>query len=146
MFVKGKKILAIALCLALAFCALALAACGDNTEAGTKSVTIIIGDDVFSEETEALYVHDLLEEMCERGDIEYEFEMDTYGATVEKLNNLLSTSDWTMWIGVYIDVDDVELISPGYETTHQGKTYYSSGLGVSSLPVMDGVTYLFVQN
>ncbi len=147
MFFKGKKFVVFALVCVLALCTLTICACAPTgVEDGEKTVTIIIGDSVIEERTDAVYMHDLLQEMSEEGDVEYEWEDGAYGATVMRLNELVTSTDWTSWIGYYIDLNDVSLISPGYDVEHEGKTYYSAAMGVSILPVKDGVTYLFLQN
>jgi len=50
-----------------------------------------------------------------------------------------------LFIAVYHDIDDVKLkdISGLVENlTYLGKDYFSSGVGVSSLPLLDGATYI----
>ncbi len=118
-----------------------------ETEVGEKSVTVIIGNQKYSVNTDAEYVHNLLLEMKETSGIIYEFSDSEYGATIEKLNALENDSaSWTKWIGVYHDIDDVELITAGFDEEYDGKTYCSSSLGVENLPVRNGATYYFKQN
>ncbi len=118
-----------------------------ETEVGEKTVTVIIGEDKYAVTTDAEYVHDLLLEMKEKGKIVYEFSDSAYGATIEKLNALENDSvTWTKWIGVYHDVEEMDLISAGFDVEYDGKTYHSSNLGVETLPVRNGATYYFKQN
>ncbi len=153
MFKKGSKIFAVIVVLALiALLAATFVGCGNLDklgkpviETGSKQATVIIGEDSYLVKTDAIYVHDLLLELKEAGKIEYKFDMGEYGAFVTKLNGLVGTADYKQWIGVYVDSDDAELIMPGYDETVNGKTYHSASLGVSGLPVRDGVTYLFLQ-
>lgn len=144
---KSKFILTIALVLVLclSLCFVACDKTPDNTDNDLKEVVLIVGNAVINATTEAQYVHDLLVELNANGDIQYEFENGAYGATVLKLNQLETTNDWSKWIAVYHDIDDVTLYTPGYNYTLNGDEYYSSSVGVSSLPVIDGATYVFVQ-
>ena len=42
----------------------------------------------------------------------------------------------------YHDIDDITLYTPGHDLERDGKTYFSASVGVSSLPLRDGATYL----
>lgn len=151
MFGKRGKIL-VATALALLIVAVAFVGCDGLKElgkpvieTGDKSVTVIIADDAYPVKTGSNYVHDLLVELKEAGEIEYEFHDTQYGAFIDKLGELVGTEDYSKWIAIYVDSDDAELITPGFDVTVDGKTYHSASLGASGLPVKNGVTYLFLQ-
>ena len=154
MFKKGNKIFAaVVVALLIAVLAATFVGCGKVKdlgkpviETGDKQATVIIGEDSYLVKTDAVYVHDLLLQLKEAGKITYEFDETEYGAFIKKLGKLEGTADYSKWIGVYVDVDAADLITPGYDVTVNGKTYHSASLGVSSLPVRSGVTYLFYQN
>lgn len=154
MFKSGKKFFAVIAVLALvALLAATFVGCAELDklgkpviQTGNKRASVIIGEDSYLVETNAEYVHDLLVELKESGVIDYEFDMGAYGAFVTKLNGLVGTSDYSRWIGVYVDSDDVDIASPGFDETVAGKTYHMASFGVGSLPVREGVTYLFLQN
>lgn len=153
MFKKRSKFFAYSLVAILTLVALvSLVACGGlndlgkpNTQDGVKQATIIIGAQTYSVQTEAEYLHDALLELKAAGKIEYEFTLGEYGAFVTKLNELEGTANYSKWIGVYVDSDDSELASPGYDETVDGKVYHSANLGVSDMPLLDGLTYVFLQ-
>lgn len=143
---KKKIAILVVFVLVLAL-AMSFVACNDgNVEGGLKVVTVIIGEDVYHASTECEYVHDLLVEMSEKNTIVYEFDMGSYGATVMQLNDLHTDSDWSPYICVYHSIDDVTIRDmSGYGETfiYNQIVFYSSGVGVSSLPVVNGATYLF---
>ena len=154
MFKKGSKIFAaVVVTLLIAVLAATFVGCGKIKdlakpviETGDKEATVIIGEDSYFVKTDAVYVHDLLVQLKEAQKITYEFDETQYGAFIKKLNKLEGTADYSKWIGVYVDVDSADIITPGYDVTVDGKTYHSASLGVSSLPVRNGTTYLFAQN
>lgn len=145
---KSKWLIALLLVLVLSVSMLCFVACNndDDTQEGVKNIKVLIGNKSLSVSTDEEYLHDALVELKEEGKIVYEFEMGQYGATVMKLDSFETTSDWSKWIAVYHDINDITLYDPQYDIQQGGKTYHSSSLGVSSLPVQDGATYLFVQN
>lgn len=146
---NGKNKIAIVCLLVLVLCVSAVCMCAcdaSNTQEGEKSVVLIVGTQEISVKTDALYLHDLLVELNDAGRITYEFSTSEYGAVVSKLNDLETTLDWSKWIGVYHNIDDITLYTPGYDITINGNTYFSSSCGVSALVVLDGATYVFVQN
>lgn len=117
-----------------------------GAQTGEKAITVIVGDESISASTTAEYMHQLLVELDTASKLQYEYTDGQYGATITKLNDLVTTPDWSKWIGVYHDINDVTLYDPQYDTTVNGKTYHSSSVGASSLPIKSGATYLFVQN
>ncbi len=145
---KSKWLIALLLVLVLSVSMLCFVACNDNddTQEGVKNIKVVIGEKSLSVSTDEEYVHDVLVELKEEGKIVYEFEMGQYGATIMKLDTFETTADWSKWIAVYHDINDITLYDPQYDIQQDGKTYHSSSLGVSSLAVQDGATYLFVQN
>lgn len=154
MFKKQSKIFAIVAVIAiLTVTFAALAGCDSLKElgrpvieTGDKDATVIIGEDSYFVKTDAVYVHDLLLQLKEAEKIEYEFEDGQYGVFITKLGSLVGTADYSKWIGIYVDSDAEDIITPGYDLTVDGKTYHSASLGASTLPVRSGVTYLFHQN
>ena len=121
-----KHTLAKRLCLAAAALllvgvfAFALAACnekGGNTEEVT--VSLILGDaDAVSVTTDAPFLYDLLKEYCEENGLALEGSTSATGFYATRIGDL---------------AEDAE---------RDGKTYFSASVGVSSLPLRDGATYL----
>ncbi len=144
-----KLIFAILIFAPILVFSLALFACDVTPEnTGEKSVTIIIGDDTYTLKTSKAYVHDALCELRDTQGVNYVFEDGPYGATIIGLNGLYTTVDWSKYVSTYHTIDDVTIRDmSSYATDFEmgGKTYYTSGVGVSSLPLVDGATYLFKQ-
>lgn len=145
---KSKWLIVLLLVLVLSVSMLCFVACNDDdgTQEGVKNIKVLIGNKSLSVSTDEEYLHEALVELKDEGKIVYEFEMGQYGATVMKLDSFETTSDWSKWIAVYHDINDITLYDPQYDIQQGGKTYHSSSLGISSLPIQDGATYLFVQN
>lgn len=146
---KSKWLIALLLVLVLSVSMLCFVACNDDNDdaqEGEKSITVVIGDKSLRVSTDDEYVHEVLVDLDEEGKIVYEFNMGQYGATIMKLDSFETTTDWSKWIAVYHDINDITLYDPQYDIQQGGKTYHSSSLGVSTLPIKDGATYLFVQN
>ena len=122
-----------------------------EAEVGNKEITLIIG---VGEEyatvvvkTYQEYMAGLLLELKLRGKIEYESSQGAYGTFVESLNNIRPASA-SEWVAVYHDIDDVTLRAdigewPMANAEYNGKTYFSSSVGVDSLPLRNGHTYYF---
>lgn len=141
------KCIAIALVLLFAlFGALAFVACDapDGTERGElSSVTLILGDgEAVSFETDAKYLYGALSDYCDDHGLVLEGEESEYGFFLTRVGDLVQ--DEGRYIMVYHDINDVALITPGHDRKRDGKVFHSSAQGVSSLPVMDGASYLIV--
>ena len=141
------KCIAIALVLLFAlFGALAFVACDapDGDERGElSSVTLILGDgEAVSFETDAKYLYGALSDYCDDHGLVLEGEESEYGFFLTRVGDLVQGDG--AYIMLYHDIDDVTLYTPGYDYEVGGKTFFSSSLGVSSLPVVDGATYLIV--
>lgn len=125
-------------------CAFVFFAC-DRPDANTGEVTIsfIIGDAEPAEfSTDAPYVYDALADFCEENGIALEGTWSEYGFFMTRLGNL--KPEGSQWIAFYHDIDDITLYDPQHNMDFDGKTWFSSSLGVSSMPLRDGATYLFV--
>ena len=140
-------IIAIVSCLVLVGCDKLKDAGKPAAEEGAKSVTILLqngnGYSSYTAKTSAEYVQDLLVELKNAGVFAYEFHNTEYGAFMDVLGTMHPNSDNYEYIMFYHDINDAELIYPGYDVEYDGKTYSSASLGVSSFPVRDGATYLF---
>lgn len=145
-----KHTLAKRLCLAAAALllvgafAFALAACnekGGNTEEVT--VSLILGDaDAVSVTTDAPFLYDLLKEYCEENGLALEGSTSATGFYATRIGDLAEDAAAGEYIMFYHDIDDITLYTPGYDLERDGKTYFSASVGVSSLPLRDGATYL----
>ena len=143
-----KHTLAKRLCLAAAALllvgafALMLAACdekGGNTEEVT--VSLILGDaDAVSVTTDAPFLYDLLKEYCEENGLALEGSTSATGFYATRIGDLAEDAAAGEYIMFYHDIDDIT--TPGCDLERDGKTYFSASVGVSSLPLRNGATYL----
>lgn len=149
---KLNKIFIVALVALLALSLLAFVGCDKLKdlgkpviETGEKEATVIIGEDSYFVKTDAEYVHDLLVELKEAGEIEYDFDVTEYGAYIKKLGSLDPTKSQNSFIALYHDIDDDSLIDYEYGSTvkYDGKDFHSASVGASSMPVRSGAKYLF---
>ena len=138
------KILAVVAILVLV-ASVVFVACGnkDNSE---KSIVILVqhgeGFDSFELTTNKAFLADALEELKVQGKLTYTID----GTALTALNDLVTTSDWSKWIAVYHDIDDIALYFPDYDYEYSGRTFHSSSKGVLDCPLKNGATYLFLQN
>ncbi len=150
MFSKGKKVSTIlVVAILLIVSVVSFVACDDLTSDADKTITIIIGEDSITLTTEAQYLHDVLVELANKDEIVYEYEISAYGATIKALNSLINASDWSTWVGIYHTIDDVKIRDMSEwasDFKKDGVQFYTSGVGVSQLPLVDGASYLFIQN
>ena len=146
----AKRLCLAGLCLAVAALllvgafALALAACnekGGNTEEVT--VSLILGDaEAVSVTTDAPFLYDLLREYCDENGLALEGSTSATGFYATRIGDLAEDAAAGEYIMFYHDIDDITLYTPGYDLERDGRTYFSSSVGVSSLPIRDGATYL----
>lgn len=119
-----------------------------EAEVGTKTVTILLqnGDkyDKYVATTEKEYVQDVLVELKNAEKFVYDFHNTEYGAFIDKLGTMSPDSSKGEYIFVFHDINDASLVGFWTEPViYDGRYYVNASLGVSSLPVRDGASYLF---
>lgn len=143
-----KRLCLVLVCIVLAgVVAVAFAACNDGgKDGGTAAevtVTLTVGDaDGVTLTTDSRYLYDALEDYCAESGIVLEGEEGVYGFYITRIGDLVNGQGG--YIMIYHDMDDLTLYTPGYDTERGGKTYHSSSVGVSSLPLRDGASYLII--
>jgi len=124
-------------------------ACHPPVEEGEKSITVIVlksdnTADTYSENTDSLYLGEVLDEMVSESDIEMTAEDNGFGRLITKIGPLEDDpDDFSSWIGIYTDEEDVTLIFSEYSISYGGKEYHATALGIDEMPVHDGMTYIF---
>ena len=160
---KAKRILLPALILVLIFSVFSFGGCKrPPAEQGEKTVTVIVLDgelqSLFEKQvkTEQLYLYGALLEIDE---LEITSTVSMVGAYVTGIAiGEIEESEWgdffsktdeikaegNSFIAIYHDIDKLELKMMGVDDLqYNNKNYFSSGLGISSLPLYDGQTYIF---
>ncbi|MCQ2409066.1 MAG: hypothetical protein MJ068_00820 [Clostridia bacterium] len=146
-----KKLLVVAFVLVLIVSVVILTACNlkdlgkPDPQSGEKSIKIVIGADIYSVQTDLEYVHQVLVDLASEKDFSYTYSEGGYGVSVMGLKDLKTSSDWTSWISLYHDINDITLIDTYGTHMYEGESYFMSLVSVDKLPVIDGSTYLFVQ-
>lgn len=138
-------ILILSLALAFAGCDKLKDLGAPKPEEGGKSITLIVGEETYSVYTTAEYLHDLLCELDEKGTIEYKYDDSGAYLAITKVNELVTTPDWSKYVAIYLDSEDPLYVGFTGDVTVSGKTYHYANLGAESLPVLDGVTYVLLQ-
>jgi|GEM_PF-3014554 len=140
------KILAIVAILVLAM-SMVFVGCDKKTDPNEKKVVILVqnGEEFDSYEltTTSLYLSDALKELQAENKLTYSIGSD--GTSLVTINELETTSDWSKWICIYHNIDDVALFFPGYDFELEGVIYHSSAEGVTTCPLQNGAKYLFRQ-
>jgi hypothetical protein len=140
-----KKGLAITLVLICAFAlCLTLVACSSNE--GSKTITLVIGEgetqEVFSNyKTDAEYLVNVLDELKADEEITYACEESTYGAYLTEVNELTNSADAYIYIFSTV-VEQQDTTEWAEKRTYNDEEYVSVILGVSTLPVIDGASYM----
>jgi hypothetical protein len=133
--------------------ALALCFVGCYTPADTEgTVTVVIGEEGNFDEYEISLseveitdgVLSLLIYLEENEGVELDYANSTYGAFLNSVGGLTPNSLGGEYIGVYTSVEsdfDVSVFAGSYE--YKSITLSTAGVGVSSMKVEAGATYLF---
>ncbi len=127
----------------------------NNSDTSTAiSATLIFVDEsgniIFEKttETSANYLSEFVAEItsnssnsvtCEASESSNGLYMDTF-----TVNGTMYPKEVGAFVIMYTSLTDSEYIYAGYETTINDVTYNSCGLGMSSMPIKDGVTYVIV--
>ncbi|NCA67420.1 MAG: hypothetical protein EOM87_05095 [Clostridia bacterium] len=94
-------------------------------------------------------VAELLLDLDEQSIIQLEYtEYGDFGMSITSIKGtekeLISVPVSSIYISVYLSSDDINYIDLTMPTVvYDNRTYYGAALGVSSLPVISGVAYLF---
>ena len=148
---KLKRLCLVLVCIVLAgVVAVAFAACnyggqggGDGDTAEEVTVTLPVGEaDGVTLTTDARYLYDALEGYCAESGIVLEGEDGMFGFYITRIGDLVNGQGG--YIMIYPDMDDLTVYTPCYDAAGDGQTYHSSSVGVSSLPLRDGASYLIV--
>lgn len=124
-----------------------LTACA-NPNPGNKTVTLIIGEGesqkVFSNhKTDAEYLIDLLDELKAEGELTYSGSESKYGIYLNQVDGV--TASGYGWFAVFCtQADYQDFTEYGITRTEGGTEFVSATLGVSSLPLTDGESYMIV--
>lgn len=151
----NKKIILTTLVFVLLISIMIFASCNSlkdlgkqDPQIGEKEVTVFIGNDEYNVKTNANYLHELLIELSTKGEIVYEYSDGPYGASISKVNGLETSITWNPYISIYHSIDDISLKDmSGYmdNVTRNDTTFYPSGVGVESIPILSGEKYLLVE-
>ena len=140
-----------------------------QTQLGDKNITVYLGDYAISVTTREVYLSGALDEMYDQGRLTVmEADNTGYGRFLHKLEysvdkyddegnyeetmvyGSVSDEKANTYIAVYHTIDNDSLKGTDYKTGEivtdefDGKTFWYSTLGISSLPVYDGAAYRFV--
>jgi len=146
---KKMKLMIAAILIALSVLAVSLVGCYSPApppipEEGAN-IVIIIGTDEFELITHQRYVFGAIRELVEREDLDFEYSYTRgSGAFIDVLGDL-ENGYGGAWLLFYSSLDANEYPQWSDPWTYEkgGTTFWSASLGISSMPVIDGVTYLF---
>ena len=123
-----------------------------------KTITVIVGDKSTTLTTRENRMVFALSELVEKGNISaFKYTSGSYGAFITELDAFAPQGN--QYISVYHTIDNDAYkqqsgtwnpdgsftATGGFDTKdYNGATYYYSSVGISTLPVIDGATYLFL--
>ncbi len=139
-----SKILAIVLLLTLCLC---LGGCQTpNGTEGTVTFVVAKGEDtdtyivplsIFEQAPDAFDVLDFLEEEC---GLDYEALEGAYGVYLTKVGDIVEDGAAGVYVGLWTSYEgDFDVSVLATEVDYNGKTLTSSGVGLSSMHIEDGV-------
>ncbi len=117
-----------------------------KAEPGEKEITVIVENEEFTISTNAEYLHQVLIDLSREKGFQYSYSDMGYGVSVTQIKNIKTSTDWSSWVSIYHDIDDVTLVDNYGTFRHAGKDYFMSLVSIDLLPVLDGHTYLFEQS
>lgn len=140
-----KKVLTIvAVALLAIIMSVTLFACSDTEQKaeGAKEITVIVNEQFYEVTTEAEFIDAVLLTLQSEEGLHYVASDGPYGAYITELGDMVaSDSDF---IAFYSTCDDIKYSWTATSKEYNGETFYSANYGADSMPVMDGITYLFV--
>ncbi|MDR1939641.1 MAG: hypothetical protein LBQ40_02455 [Clostridiales bacterium] len=105
----------------------------------------------FEHETEALYGYAVLSELSDAGKLSFTGTVSAYGLFFDTLQGLTLNPETNGYVAIYLRLADDSfndvLMDKEWSkpVVYGGKTYYSSNLGISSIPLSDGIELLFIK-
>lgn len=162
MFGNKKIICLIAAILICVMCAILFAACDQNADRSEKNITVYVGEKVFEVTTDEAYLDGVLDKLFKEQKLsKYKVGSSALGKFIIEIDELTLRDG--QYFSVWHSVDRFELKSvynaqwassnPSRATTktedgavftvteYMGKTLYYSGVGISSLPLVNGGVY-----
>jgi len=107
------------------------------------SIAIMVDTQRFEWVTTQTYIGLVLDELVEEEGLVFTYGYATgLGRFISTLGDLPSGS--STFIMLYLTSNDLRWAIPTQTRVVDGTTFYSANLGIDSLPVLDGETYLFV--
>lgn len=141
---KKNKIIVFVLFLCV-FCLVFVGCTKTETDLGVeKTVTVIIGEENYSVTTGAKYLFDLLNEMSQREEnpIALNGSWSAYGIFITEVGNIKPTESNEYIEILTSDVNYQDVTEYANTATYDGVTVTTASLGVSSLPLQNGCTYV----
>lgn len=137
-----KKFKIITLLLLIVIFATCFCACEDKITLPDNIEVIDIPDNSYENAGEMLIA------LSELSTIELIYSTSEYGMYITKISGnkvtLEQNADTSTYISYYISSDNAEYIDPTADPIiYNDTSYYSAGLGVSAMPILDNVSYLF---
>ena len=141
---KLTKILSVLVVLTLLVSAFALFACTKKSyvQQTETEVMFTIDKDIMPDCT-GKFLIDYLDALQAKGEISYVAEDGAWGKFITQINDRKAdSSQGESW---FIYADDEENTTPAWGEYKVGeKTYYSTNYGVTSMPIKEGVTFVFM--
>ena len=105
-------------------------------------IIIIVGDYRFELNTHERYLKGAILELVEYKDIVFEYSNHSWGVMVDRIGDLVNGYDGA-WLILHLDYNNPAWATPDTYVL-DGITFFSANVGISDMPVIDGVAYLFV--
>ncbi len=162
MFKRKSIVIAVAIALVAVFSLACLVACNPSGDNSVKNITVYVGQKTFGITTTETNLHGVLVKLYKEDKITaYETDDSGYGAFITKIDDLVQSNGnyYTVWHSldkfeyksVYNSANPewnpsrssakTEEAGVFAVTTYKNTLLYFSGVGISSLPIVDGAVY-----
>jgi len=135
---KLFKPLALLLIVLVPLFAFMLVACFESQE--PEQFLLITSDSLENSNHE--FIGGVLDELAESDGLTFTYSNTAFGRMILTLGNLVPNASNNEFIAVYISILEPQWSNP-YSVTVDGVQFFSANHGIDSLPVLDGVSYLF---
>lgn len=155
---RKKIVFAVAILIAVALCGMCFVACDKGGNTGEKNITVYVGEKEFEVVTTEAYLDGVLWELYEDGKLTaYTTSGSAYGEYITQIDVLTLSGEkyYTVWHSV--DKFELKCVYDNWApsrsfartedgtafavTKYKNTTLYYSGVGISSLPIVDGGVY-----
>lgn len=141
---KKNRFLTAALIVCVAVCMATFAACAPAKSEGVKTVKFLVGDQTIDYVGEEATVGQVLRKLKTEGKLTLDANESEWGLYINGIGSLTADSGKNEFIAFLSSSTDVTHAGSLIPVEKDGVNYFSTNKGVDDMPLLDGITYLFM--